>query len=89
MKHCVEVTDNFMLVCYCCNKYVIHWCVNFRGYLMLVLPESNETLVPKTVFFDDWLTQEVKDHVKGTYYFAAEFDQVSHYYRQLHTLVAN
>jgi hypothetical protein len=52
---------------------------------MLVLPESNETQVPKTVFFDDWLTREVNDNVKGTYYFAAEFDQVSHYYSHLYT----
>jgi hypothetical protein len=57
--------------------------VYFRGYLLLVLPESNETQVPETVFFDDWLAQEVKDHVKGPYYFAAEFDQVSHCYSQL------
>jgi len=52
---------------------------NFRGYLLLVLPQSNMANTPRTVFFDDWLTKEVDNHVKGIYYFAAEFDQVSHY----------
>jgi hypothetical protein len=35
--------------------------------------------MPRTVFFDDWLTKEVENHVNGIYYFAAEFDQVSQY----------
>jgi len=52
---------------------------NFRGYLLLVLPESTETNTPSTVFFDDWLIKEVDSHVNGIYYFAAEFDQVSQY----------
>jgi len=52
---------------------------NFRGYLLLVLPESNENNTPRTVFFDDWLTREVDKHVNGIYYFAAEFDLVSYY----------
>jgi hypothetical protein len=52
---------------------------NFRGYLLLVLPQSNDTNTPKTVFFDDWLIKELDNHVNGNYYFAAEFDQVSHY----------
>ena len=52
---------------------------NSRGYLLLVLPESNESNTPRTVFYDDWLTKEVDSHVNGIYYFAAAFDQVSHY----------
>ena len=50
---------------------------NFRGYLLLVLPQFNDTNTPRTVFFNDWLTKEVNHHVNGIYYFAAEFDQVS------------
>jgi hypothetical protein len=52
---------------------------NFRGYLLLVLPESNENNTPRTVLFDDWLTREVDNHVNEIYYFAAEFDPVSYY----------
>jgi len=52
---------------------------NFRGYLLLVLPQSNEITTPRTVFYDDWLTKEVENHVNVNYYFAAEFDPVSQY----------
>jgi hypothetical protein len=53
---------------------------DFSGYLLLVMPEPSVTEIPKTLIFEKWLTQEVNSHVKDTYYFSAEFDQVSQFY---------
>ncbi|XP_021936972.1 uncharacterized protein LOC110838250 isoform X1 [Zootermopsis nevadensis] len=50
------------------------------GCLLLVLPQSSEVEIPKTLIFDEWLTQEVNNRSNGTYYFSAEFDQVSYFY---------
>jgi hypothetical protein len=66
----------YKFISYRCHYTPSLYC-DFSGYLLLVMPESNESEIPKTLIFDKWLMQEVNSHVNGTYYFSAEFDQVS------------
>jgi hypothetical protein len=79
MANAIEIPGNVTYLSDGSTTIYIHPMTEYqdliRGYLLLVLPQSNETNTPRTVFFDDWLTKEVENHVNGIYYFAAEFDQ--------------
>ncbi|XP_021936936.1 uncharacterized protein LOC110838232 [Zootermopsis nevadensis] len=76
MNFTLHKSSLWKCICTCNSVWKIYHCCNFSGCLLLVLPQSSEVEIPKTLIFDEWLTQEVNNRSNGTYYFSAEFDQV-------------